>query len=194
MVQTKTDLPVLAFENQPDWEAWLQVHHEEPDGLWLKIAKRATRIPSVNLDEAQESAMCYGWVDSKALSLDDQYYMIKFTPRRIKSRWSKRSCEKAEALIAAGRMKTGGFEQVEQAKADGRWESAYEPQSQITIPDDLQHALDQNPAAQAFFTTLNSANRYAILHRIQTAKKPETRADRIRKFIQMLTNKEKIYP
>jgi uncharacterized protein YdeI (YjbR/CyaY-like superfamily) len=129
MAQAKTDLPILAFENQPAWEAWLQVHHEEPDGLWLKIAKKATSIPSVNLDEAQDSAMCYGWVDSKALSLDDQYYLIKFTPRRPRSKWSKRNCEKAEALIAAGRMKAGGFKQVELAKANGRWQSIYTSQS-----------------------------------------------------------------
>ena len=194
MDRAKTDLPILAFENQVAWEAWLKVHHDEPDGLWLKFAKKATSIPSVNLEEAQDSAMCYGWVDSKALSLDDQYYLIKFTPRRPKSKWAKRSCEKAEALIAAGRMQPAGLKQVELAKADGRWESAYEPQSRISIPDDLQHELDQNPAAQAFFTTLNGANRYAILYRIQTAKKPATRSRRIHTFIQMLTNKEKIYP
>jgi uncharacterized protein YdeI (YjbR/CyaY-like superfamily) len=136
----------------------------------------------------------FGWIDSQAASYDEQYYLQKFTPRTAKSKWSKLNTEKAEALIAAGRMQPSGYRQVELAIADGRWETAYDPQSQITIPEDFQAALDDNPKAKDFFSTLNGTNRYAILHRIQITRKPETRLARIKKFVDMLAANEKIYP
>jgi len=190
----KGNLPILLFENQQSWEAWLDEHHAESKGVWLKIAKKGSGIPSVDYAEALDSALCYGWIDGQKAAMDDQYWLQKFTPRRPKSKWSKVNCEKAEALIAAGRMQPAGYGQVELAKEDGRWEAAYESQSRITIPDDFQSELDKNQKAKDFFSTLNSVNRYAILYRIHEAKKSETRAVRIKKFINMLAKGEKIYP
>lgn len=187
-------LPIISFETQQGWERWLTEHHTDTDGLWLKIAKKEAGISSVNYAEALESAICYGWIDGQKASFDDKYWLQKFTQRRAKSIWSKVNCTKALALIAEGRMQPAGIRQVELAQADGRWESAYESQSKITIPDDFQKELDNNPKAQEFFTTLNSVNRYAILFRIQTAKKPETRSARISTFIEMLANNQKLHP
>ena len=163
-------------------------------GIWLKIAKKEVGIPSVNYSEALDSALCYGWIDGQKGSFDDKYWLQKFTPRRAKSGWSKVNCDKATELIAKGRMQPAGLRQVELAQADGRWESAYHSQSKITVPEDFQDELDKNPQAKEFFSTLNSANRYAILYRLQTAKKPETRSARIQKFIEMLTRNEKLHP
>lgn len=193
-MENKDGLPIISFENQTTWEAWLNEHHTDSKGLWLKIAKKGTGITSAQYPEALESALCYGWIDGQKGSFDEIYWLQKFTPRRAKSGWSKINRQKAEELIAGGRMQPAGLQQVELAKADGRWEAAYDSQSKITVPDDLQQALDKNLQAQAFFATLNSANRYAILYRIQTAKKPETRAARIEKFIDMLSKEQKLYP
>jgi uncharacterized protein YdeI (YjbR/CyaY-like superfamily) len=191
----KTDnLPILPFATWQDWESWLAEHHTNIDGVWLKIAKKETGIASVSYAEALESALCYGWIDGQKTSFDDQYWLQKFTPRRPKSMWSKVNCGKVAALIEAGRMQPAGLRQIELAKADGRWDAAYSSQSNATIPDDFQLALDNNPPAKDFFNTLNSTNRYAVLFRIQTAKKPETRAARIQKLIDMLARNEKIYP
>ena len=187
-------LSIMSFETQQDWERWLTEHHTDTVGIWLKIAKKETGIPSVSYSEALDSAICYGWIDGQKASFDDTYWLQKFTPRRPKSRWSKVNCDKATALINEGRMEPAGLLQVEFAKADGRWDVAYESQSKITIPDDFQSELDKNQKAKDFFSTLNSINRYAILYRIQTAKKPETRSARIQKFIEMLSKNEKIYP
>jgi len=188
------NLPIIAFETQPDWEAWLEEHHTNTKGIWLKLAKKDTGIASVSYTEALEGALCYGWIDGQKASFDEQYWLQKFTPRSPKSIWSKVNCGKATVLMAEGRMQPAGMQQVELAKADGRWEAAYESQSKITVPADFQSALDKNQQARDFFNTLNSVNRYAILFRIQTAKKPETRSARIQKFIEMLTNKQKLYP
>lgn len=187
-------LPTLFFETQQDWERWLAEHHTAAQGVWLKMAKKATGISSVNYAEALESALCYGWIDGQKASFDDQCWLQKFTPRRAKSIWSKINCDKAMVLIAEGRMQAEGLRQVEQAKADGRWDVAYEGQSKITIPPELQSELDKNEQAKEFFSTLDSRNRYAILFRIQTAKKAETRVARITKFIEMLANHQKLYP
>ena len=187
-------LSIMSFETQQDWERWLTEHHTDAVGIWLKIAKKETGIPSVNYAEALDSALCYGWIDGQKASFDDQYWLQKFTPRRPKSIWSKVNCDKATALIAEGRMQPEGIRQVELAKADGRWESAYESQSKINVPDDFQSELDKNQKAKDFFSTLNSINRYAILFRIHSAKKPATRSARINKFIEMLSNNQKIYP
>lgn len=186
-------LPTLAFESLAAWEAWLEENHASAKGLWLKIAKKGTGIASVDYAQALDGALCYGWIDGQKAALDDQYWLQKFTPRGSKSGWSKINCGKADALIAQGRMKPAGLKQVELAKADGRWDAAYESQSSSSIPEDFQHALDASPEARDFFNTLDSANRYAFLYRIQTAKKPETRAARIDKFIAMLVDHQKFH-
>ncbi len=193
MKQTDT-LPTISFATQQDWEAWLNEHHTDTKGLWLKIAKKETGIPSVSYPEALESALCYGWIDGQKASCDDKYWLQKFTPRSPKSMWSKVNCDKATELIATARMQPAGLRQVQLARADGRWDLAYESQSKITIPDDFQRELDNNQQAKEFFNTLNSVNRYAILRRIQISKKPETRTARIQKFIDMLSKHQKLYP
>lgn len=193
-MKNSDNLEVMSFETQQDWEAWLKEHHANTKGIWLKIAKKEARLLSVSYAEALESALCYGWIDGQKAAFDDKYWLQKFTQRGARSIWSKVNCEKAEALIAEGRMQPAGLRQVELAKFDGRWESAYESQSKIAVPDDFQRELDKNQEAKDFFNTLNSVNRYAILFRIQTAKKTETRAARIQKFIEMLAQHQKIYP
>ena len=187
------NLPTISFETQQDWERWLEEHHTE-EGIWLKVAKKETGIPSVSYAEALDSALCYGWIDGQKASFDDTYWLQKFTPRRRKSAWSKVNCDKAIGLIKDGRMRPAGLRQVELAKADGRWDRAYDSQSRITIPEDFQSELDKNQKAKDFFSTLNSVNRYAILRRIQIATKAETRSARIKKFIEMLAKNESIYP
>ncbi len=191
---TLTDLPALSFERQKDWAAWLAKNHATSSGLWLKLAKKASGIRSVTYDEALEVALCYGWIDGQRKSHDETSWLQKFTPRGPRSIWSKINTEKAQRLIERGRMKPAGLKAIESAKQDGRWDAAYAPQSKAAVPDDLQVELDRNAKAKAFFATLDSRNRYAILHRIHTAKKAETRAKRIEQFIRMLENKEKIYP
>jgi len=191
---TSHSLPTLSFANQADWDTWLAAHHADARGLWLKIAKQGAETPSVTYAEALESALCYGWIDGQKASLDDTHWLQKFTPRRPKSPWSRVNREKATALIASGKMRPAGLQRVEQAKADGRWDAAYEAQSTISVPDDLQRALEAQPAAKEFFGTLDSRNRFAILYRIQTAKKSATRAARIRTFVEMLAQREKLFP
>jgi uncharacterized protein YdeI (YjbR/CyaY-like superfamily) len=188
------DLPTLTFASQSDWETWLEAQHADARGVWTKIAKKATGIPSVTHAEALESALCYGWIDGQRVGFDEAYFLQKFTPRRARSGWSRVNREKALELIAVGRMRPAGLREVERAQADGRWDAAYEPQSEITVPDDLQREFDANPDAEAFFNTLDSRNRYAILYRLQTAKKAETRAARLQKFVAMLAQGQKIYP
>jgi len=188
------NFPILSFQTASDWETWLDQHHADTGGIWLKIAKKESRLPSVTYAEALESALCYGWIDGQKASFDEPYWLQKFTPRRAKSIWSKINCDKVAVLIAGGRMQPAGMRQVELAKVDGRWDLAYEPQSKITIPEDFQRELDKNQEAHDFFKTLNSVNRYAVLHRIQVAKRPETRAALIEKYIEMLSNHQKLYP
>ena len=188
------DIPTLAFENQHEWEAWLDAHHADTPAVWLRFAKKESGAASITYAEAVESALCYGWIDGQAAPVDDRYWRQRFTPRRAKSVWSRVNREKATALIAAGRMRPAGVRQVEQARADGRWDAAYDGQRTIAVPDDLRRALDAQPEAAACFATLDSRNRYAVLYRIQTAKKPETRAARIEKYVAMLADGGKIYP
>ena len=193
-MKNPNDLPIIACETQHDWEAWLEERHADSPGIWLKVAKKETGVSSVTYAEAVESALCYGWIDGQKAAFDDRYWLQRFTPRRPKSIWSRVNRDKATALIAEGRMQPAGLRHVDLAKSDGRWEAAYQSQSTITVPDDFANALAGNPKAREFFDTLDSANRYAILFRIQTAKKPETRAARIATFIVMLSNGEKIHP
>lgn len=188
------DLPAMIVETQSAWEAWLEEHHADSPGVWLKIAKRGAATPTISYAEALEGALCYGWIDGQKAALDEQFWLQKFTPRRPKSVWSRVNREKAQALAAAGRMRPAGQRQIELAQTDGRWDAAYESQRTIGVPPDFQRALDHNPESAQFFATLDSANRYAILWRIQQAKKPETRAARIAKFIGMLSRHEKVHP
>ena len=189
---TPAATPVL-FKNAKAFETWLKKHHATSDGLWLKIAKRGASEPSVTYPEAVEIALCWGWIDGQKKGLDDQHFLQRFTPRRARSVWSKINVEKVAALIEAGRMQTPGLAQVEAAKADGRWAKAYDGARTSTVPEDLQAALDANPKAKAFFATINASNRYAVLWRIQTAVKAETRARRIGQLVEMLGRGEVIH-
>jgi uncharacterized protein YdeI (YjbR/CyaY-like superfamily) len=190
----KDDLPVTPFASRDAWAAWLDESHATSPGVWVKIAKKGSGHPSVTYAEALEVALCYGWIDGRKGALDDEHWLQRFTPRRPRSKWSKLNCEKAAELIARGEMRPAGLAQVESAKADGRWDAAYAGQRTMTVPDDLQAALDADDAARAFFATLDGANRYAMLYRIQDAKRPETRARRIATFVEMLANGEKLHP
>jgi uncharacterized protein YdeI (YjbR/CyaY-like superfamily) len=187
-VAAKAELPILQFNNQAAWSKWLAANHAKFDGVWLKLAKKASGIRTVTYAEAIEEALCYGWIDGLLRRHDESFYLQRFTPRRARSSWSQINRQKVERLIAEGRMKPAGLEQVESAKADARWDAAYPPQSTATVPDDLRQALDQNPAANAFFETLTSQNRYAILFRVRDAKRPETRAKRIAEYVAMLAD------
>jgi uncharacterized protein YdeI (YjbR/CyaY-like superfamily) len=187
------ELPVHLFAGPGEMGKWLEANHDSSQGIWLKIAKKGASEPSVTYEEAVELALCFGWIDSQVRRFDDQHYLQRFTPRRPRGRWSKINREKAEALIAAGKLRPAGLAEVEAAKADGRWEAAYEGQRTAKVPPDLQRELDANPAACEFFASLSSANRYAIIYRLDDAKKPETRVRRLRKFIAMLERGEKIH-
>lgn len=193
-MDNKQGLPILPFSSQKEWEQWLAEHHQTSKGLWLKIAKKDAGVDTVTYAEALDGALCYGWIDGQKGALDDRFWLQKFTPRGPRSKWSKINRDKAEALIQAGRMKPAGLAAIEQARSDGRWDQAYDSQSKASVPEDLQKELDRNPEAAAFFATLDSANRYAVLYRIHEAKKPETRARRIEKFIGMLNRGEKVHP
>src|SRR6266487_4085624 len=161
---------VVAFASKGAWEAWLAKEHARSDGVWLKIAKKASGIATVSHPEALEAALCYGWIDALRRPLDDQYFLQRFTPRRMRSRWSKINREAADKLIVEGKMKPAGMREVERAKADGRWDAAYASQKTITVPADLERALRKNAKARKYFETLDSRNRYAILYRVQDAK------------------------
>jgi uncharacterized protein YdeI (YjbR/CyaY-like superfamily) len=185
--RTHTDgLPILGFSSRDGWNAWLEEHHADADGLWLEIAKKATGVATVTYAEAVEVALCFGWIDGQKAALDDRAWLQRFTPRKARSKWSKVNRDKVEALLASGAMRPAGLQQIEAAKADGRWDAAYDSQRTATVPDDLQAALDASPEAAAFFATLRGSGRYAILYRVQDAKRPETRAKRIAAFITML--------
>ena len=185
---------ILLFAHQKAWETWLAANHTTPTGIWLRLAKKGSGIQSVTYAEALEAALCYGWIDAQKKGESEQAWLQRFTPRRSKSIWSKVNREKAVALIKAGRMQPAGLAEVRRARQDGRWDAAYDSPAAAAVPADLQAALDANGPAQAFFRKLDRANRYAILWRIQTAKKAETRARRIRQFVEMLERHEKIHP
>jgi uncharacterized protein YdeI (YjbR/CyaY-like superfamily) len=188
------EAPTRGFASQAAWEEWLEANHGDSPGIWVKIAKKAAGIATVTHAEALEVALCFGWIDGQRKALDDSYFLQKFTPRTRKSTWSRINRESAERLVAAGRMRPAGLAAIEAARADGRWDAAYEPQSTATVPDDLQRALDARPRAAAFFASLDSRNRYAILYRLQDAKKAETRARRLEQFVAMLEAHRKLHP
>lgn len=187
------DLPMKLFKTPAAWEKWLEANHVKSAGIWMQIAKKDSGLTSVNYQEALDVALCYGWIDGQKRPLDDRTWLQRFTPRGPRSVWSKINTGKADALISSGRMRAAGLAAITVAKADGRWESAYQSWSTSDIPPDLQAALDAKPNAKAFFETLRGPNRYAIIYRVQTAKKPETRARRIADFVQMLERKETIH-
>ena len=186
-----SEQPTLSFESQRAFEKWLRKEHKNSDGIWLKIAKKTSGISTVSYQEALEVALCFGWIDGQMKCLDDNYYVQRFTPRRARSKWSKINVGKVEELIAAGKMKPAGLAEVERARADGRWDAAYDSPSTATIPDDLAAALKKKPRAAETFEILTSSQRYLILYQVQDAKRPETRARRIAKFVDMLKRGEK---
>jgi uncharacterized protein YdeI (YjbR/CyaY-like superfamily) len=181
------------FETAEEFEAWLAEHGADADEVLVRMAKRHTGVASLDWASAVDVALCFGWIDGQARRIDGDWFVQRFTPRRAKSIWSKVNRQKAEALIAAGRMRPAGLAEIERAKADGRWEAAYDAMSTATVPDDLAAALAAADLTDAF-AGLSSRNRYAILHRVQTAKKPETRARRIEKYVGMLAAGETPYP
>ena len=193
MVESKSGLPILAFADQPSLDEWLSKQLAGSPGLWIKFAKKGAGAPSVSKAEAIDAALCHGWIDGQLDTYDDVHWLIRFTPRKSKSKWSQINRTRALQLIDEGRMRAGGLAQVEAARADGRWEAAYAPASTAEAPPDLREAMEQSPKAAAFFATLTGANRYAILYRISAVKKPETRARKIAGYVAMLERGETIH-
>jgi len=188
------DLPELIVRDAVAWRKWLGSHHENSRGVWLVVSKKGTITPTrLTYDQALEEALSHGWIDGQAQRRDDQSYRLRFTPRRSRSAWSKRNTVIADRLISEGRMHPAGVAEIERAKSDGRWQAAYHGQATIEVPDDLTAALNTQPAAKAMFQILSAPNRYAVLYRIQDAKRPETRARRIEQFVAMLARGETIY-
>ena len=189
------ELPELIVTDMRAWRAWLGANHADPGGVWLVLAKKGFEEPTrLVYDEALEEALCHGWIDGQVARRDERTYRQRFTPRRARSKWSRRNVELAERLIEAGRMHPAGLAAVEVAREDGRWEGAYEGQARMQVPADLKTALASEPRAADMFERLSSQNRYAVLFRIADAKRPDTRARRIERFIAMLARGETIYP
>ncbi len=194
MTLSHKGLPIIAFPAQADWDAWLAENGAGSVGLWMKLAKKSAGVPSVTKARAIETALSRGWIDGQLDRFDDHFWLVRFTPRGPKSKWSQINRATAARLITEGRMTPAGLAEVEKAKADGRWNAAYAPQSRAEIPDDLRAALAAAPEAKAFFDTLKGANRYAVLYRVHDAKTAATRAARIEKFVAMLARGETVYP
>jgi uncharacterized protein YdeI (YjbR/CyaY-like superfamily) len=188
------DDPIELFDSQGAWRDWLDKHHGDSTGVWVQIAKKGSGHSTVSHAEAVDVAICYGWIDGLRRPLDDKFFLQRFTPRRARSKWSQVNVTKANALVESGRMQPAGLREVELAKADGRWDAAYPSHSTATVPDDLAAALDAEPKAREFFDTLDSTNRYAIIYRVHDAKRPETRASRIAKFVEMCAAGERLHP
>jgi len=188
----KDGLPVIMFETQESWSNWLE-KNESASGIWVQIAKKGSGIISINYQEALEVALCFGWIDGVKNTFDDKSWVQRFTPRKPNSKWSKINRNKAEELIAAGKMRLSGMAAIELAKQKGIWEAAYDSQKNASIPDDLQNELDKNPEAAEFFNSLNSVNKYAIIYRLQVSRNSEIRTKKMTQFIEMLIRKEKIH-
>ena len=189
----KPELPIIPFASSDAWEAWLEEHHTASDGLWLKIAKKGSGLETVTYDQAVEIALCYGWIDGQVRKFDEDHYLQRFTPRRPRSKWSKINRQKVTELIKRGEMKAAGLREVERAKADGRWDAAYDAPSTAMVPDDLRRELAKNDTARKFFSELDGRNKYTILYQIQDAKRPETRARRIANYVAMPAEHKKPY-
>jgi uncharacterized protein YdeI (YjbR/CyaY-like superfamily) len=192
--KSSSELPVRSFASSADWEAWLAAQALTSTGVWLKLAKSASRIASVSKQEAIDSALCHGWIDGLVHKFDADYWLVRLTPRRPKGKWSQINRARALVLIKLGRMRPAGMKEIERAKLDGRWKAAYAPQSKATVPEDLQRALDRNSSARRNFDRLDRINRYAILYRVHDAKRQETRAQRIKRYVTMLSSGETIHP
>jgi uncharacterized protein YdeI (YjbR/CyaY-like superfamily) len=190
----KPELPIIPFASRDAWEAGLEGQHATSEGLWLKFAKKGSGLETVTYDQAVDVALRYGWIDDQVRRFDEDYYLQRFSPRRPRSKWSKINRKKATELIERGEMKPAGLREVERAKADGRWDAAYDAPSTAVVPDDLRRDLEKNDTAREFFSELDGRNRYAIVYQIQDAKKPETRARRIAKYVAMLVEHKKPYP
>jgi uncharacterized protein YdeI (YjbR/CyaY-like superfamily) len=187
------DGPLLAFPDREAWAAWLAEHGESSPGVWLKLARKDGGERSVTYAEALDVALCNGWIDGQKGAVDERHWRQRFTPRTPRSRWSKRNRRRAEELLGRGEMAAAGLREVEAARADGRWQAAYDSPATAEVPPDLQAALDADPAARDFFAGLDRANRYAILYRLQEARRPETRARRLEKFLDMLREGRRIH-
>lgn len=191
--ETRAGLPVMSFPDFAAFDAWLAGQPRTSAGLWLRLAKKAAGFASLSKADAVDAALCHGWIDGQLDSYDDASWLVRFTPRKKTSKWSQVNRTRALELIEARRMRPAGLAEINAAKADGRWEAAYDPASTAQPPPDLQAALDASPQAAAFFATLTGANRYAVIYRVGTAKKPETRARRIAEFVAMLERAETIH-
>lgn len=193
MSENRAGLPIIAFADAEALHHWLESQPESAAGLWIKFAKAGSGIPSVTKAEAIDAALCHGWIDGQLDKYDDQYWLVRFTPRTRRSKWSQVNRARATELLETGRIRARGLMQIEAARADGRWDAAYAPASKAEVPDDLKAALENSPNAAAFFATLTGANRYAVLYRIGAVKKPETRARKIAEFIAMLERHETVH-
>jgi uncharacterized protein YdeI (YjbR/CyaY-like superfamily) len=191
--ETRAGLPIVPFASAEGWALWLREHHDDSSGLWLKLAKLGTGVPSVTYAEALDVALCHGWIDGQKAPYDATHWLQRFTRRGPRSTWSKINRDKVTALIAQGRMTPSGQREIDAAMQDGRWEAAYDSARTMTVPEDLQARLDLEPRARDLFATLDRANRYAILYRVQTARKPETRARRIEQLVAMLAEGRKLH-
>jgi len=191
--EIRSGLPIIGFKNPGAFDAWLAKEPRTSKGLWLKLAKKSAGGTGLTKAEAIDAALCHGWIDGQLDKYDDTYWLIRFTPRKRASKWSEVNRKRAEELIAQDRVRRAGLREIEAAKADGRWDAAYAPASTAQVPLDLQLALDASPEAAAFFATLKGANRYSILYRVTTAKKPGTRAKRIADFVAMLQRGETVH-
>jgi len=185
---------ILEFATPAEWENWLDANHQSASEAWLRFAKKGAAVQSINYAQALDVALRFGWIDSQVRRIDEHFYRQRFTPRRATSIWSKRNCDRVTELIALGLVRPAGLAEVEKAKADGRWDRAYDGPKNAAVPADLQAALDARPEAREFFETLDSHNRYAILFRTGQAKRAETRARRIAQFVDMLAKGEKLHP
>ncbi|MFO7526551.1 MAG: YdeI/OmpD-associated family protein [Ignavibacteriaceae bacterium] len=192
-MKSNTELPIITFQTQNKWRAWLNRNHNKSNGVWLQLYKKNSGVKSINHDMALDEALCFGWIDGQAKSYDELSYLQKFTPRRKRSIWSKRNTEKVEQLIKEGKMHSSGLAEIEAAKADGRWAQAYDSPANMKIPDDFIEKLSKKPNALAFFKTLNKTNTFSIIWRLQTAKKPETRERRMKAIIEMLGQGKKFH-
>jgi uncharacterized protein YdeI (YjbR/CyaY-like superfamily) len=194
VTETRSGLPILTFRNDASFEAWLRQQPPDAPGAWLKLAKKKSAAePGLTKSEAIDAALCHGWIDGQLDRYDDTHWLVRFTPRKARSKRSQVNRKRADELVAEGRMREAGLAQIEAARADGRWAAAYAPASRASVPADLQQALDANPAAASFFATLKGANRYAILYRIASVKRPETRARKIAEYVAMLERGETIH-
>lgn len=193
MTETRAGLPVLAFPDSDAFDRWLEAQPEHSPGLWIKFAKVGSGIQSISKAEAIDAALCHGWIDGQLDKYDDRYWLVRFTPRKPRSKWSQVNRSRATELLIEGRVRGRGLAQIDAAKRDGRWDAAYAPASKAEVPPDLKAALDESPQAAAFFASLTGANRYAILYRIEAARKPQTRARKIAEFIGMLERHETLH-